>query len=71
MTQGGTRSEGGGSSSADRISVGFESLAKTIGARWKNMSSDKERGPYKEKAAVSVYTLYSRLQCAPYFVLIS
>ena len=39
--------------SHEHKSVGFQNLAKTIGARWKRMSSDEERAPYKEKAAVS------------------
>ena len=47
---------------AERRNVGFENLAKTIGARWRN-ASDEERAPYKEKAAVSFFTWY-RLQCA-------
>lgn len=34
-------------------SLGFENLAKTIGARWKRMLNDEEKAPYKEMAAVS------------------
>ena len=33
--------------------IGFENLAKTIGAQWKSMSSEEDRAPYKRKAAVS------------------
>ena len=39
--------------SQEQKSLGFENLAKTIGARWKQMLSDEERAPYKEMAAVS------------------
>ncbi|KAL7496727.1 hypothetical protein ACHAWT_007283 [Skeletonema menzelii] len=35
---------------------GFENLAQTIGARWKRMTSDEERAPYKEKAEVSFFS---------------
>lgn len=34
-------------------SLGFENLAKTIGARWKRMLNDEEKAPYEEMAAVS------------------
>jgi hypothetical protein len=70
LSQEGLLSNSGVSASAEgRKNVGFESLAKTIGARWKIMSSEEERAPYKEKAAVSFSTLY-RLHCAHYVVLI-
>lgn len=63
LSQQGMPSNTSVSPSAERKNVGFENLAKTIGARWKSMSSEEERAPYKEKAAVSVSALY-RLQCA-------
>ena len=37
--------------------VGFENLAQTVAARWK-ATSEEERAPYKEKAAVS-FCLFS------------
>ncbi len=42
--------------SQEHKSLGFENLAKTIGGRWKQMLSDEERAPYKEKAAVSFFS---------------
>ncbi len=63
-------SDSGVSASAERKNLGFENLAKTIGARWRNMSSDEERAQYKEKAAVSFSTQY-RLLCAPMNSMIS
>ena len=45
--------DGNQSTSAPEKKVGFANLAKTVAARWKAMTSEEERAPYKEKAAVS------------------
>jgi hypothetical protein len=34
--------------------LGFENLAKIVGAKWKAMTSDEQRAAYKDKAAVSL-----------------